>query len=188
MEYKVEKFWMSPSCTASIPPRVDTQKQTYKSSRPTGTALRKRSSQLELLSTQQLKENRRSNVALNLCPDGSEINININGTNLTATKTSLNVSIGNFIINIKPQNDCTLIKEYIPAPPSPSSSSVVGLVSVTQRNPLHVALAEDSACVKATLSLSKLNCKTILHDNCSLWFSLYVQLSCFLNQMLILLT
>ena len=156
MEYKVEKFQISPSSTSLVLPRITSQEKTYKSSRPSGTALKKRSSLLELPSTQQLKENRQSNVALNLCPDGSEINISINGTNLTATKSSLNVSIGNFTINIKSHDDYTLIKEDIPLPPP--LPSMVGLVSVTQRNPLHVELGEDSSCVKATLPLSKLNC------------------------------
>ena len=86
------------------------------------------------------------NVALNLCPDGSEINISINGTTLDATKTSLNVTIGNFTININ-----SLIKEDVPLP------SLMAVFSVIQGTPLHVVLG-DSPDVKATLAFSKLNC------------------------------
>ena len=150
MEYKVEKFQMSPYSAVSVLPHNDTQE----GNKPRPTAvLTKRSSQfIEVLPTELLEENRPSeesgddNVALNLCPDGSEINISINGTTLNATKTSLNVTIGNFTININ-----SLIKEDAPMP------SIVAVISVTQRTPLHVVLG-DSPDVKATLPFSKLNC------------------------------
>ena len=95
-----------------------------------------------------------SSVALNLCPDGSSVNISINGITLTATKSSLNATIGSFIISIKCQESDahTPIKHYAPRPPlEPSSVAVV----TTHGYPLHVAV-EDSPCVKATHSLSKL--------------------------------
>lgn len=167
MECKVEKFQMSPCCTASTLLRRSSLEQRHvcKSSKP-ATLLRRKSSQLELLSTELQKKDRPAsreteedgaNVALNLCPDGSEINININGTRLTATKTSLNATIGNFNISINCCNDaCKLIKEDTPIPQPPPVPSLVALVT-TQGNPLHVALG-DSPDVKATLSLSKFNC------------------------------
>ena len=131
MEYKVEKFQMSPSTL----PRNDTQERIYQS-------------------TDKPSEATSDNVALNFCPDGSEINISINGTTLNATKTSLNVTIGNFTININ-----SLMKVDIPMP------SIVAVISVTQRTPLHVVLG-DSPDVKATLPLSKLNYvgDTHVHD------------------------
>lgn len=168
MEYRVEKFQMSPCCTASTLPRSAgslEQRHVCKSSKPIA-PLREKSNQLELLSTELQKKDRPAsreteedgaNVALNLCPDGSEINININGTRLTATKTSLNATIGNFNISINCCNDaCKLIKEDTPIPQPPPVPSSVALVT-TQGNPLHIVLG-DSPDVKATLSLSKFNC------------------------------
>ena len=160
MESNVEKFQMSP--TSTLPPS-GAQERIYQSNKPT-TVLRKRSSQfIEVLSNELPKKDTSSeetgddNVALNLCPDGSEVNISINGTTLTATKTSLNVTIGNFIINI---NCChsnphiVIVKDE----PSPIQSSLVALGSFIQQNPLHVLLGE-SPHATATLSLSKLNCQ-----------------------------
>ena len=141
MVSKVEKFQMSPNFTTSTIPHNGTQERIYRST----TTSRKRPSQV--LSTELLEENRPtgdSNVALNLCPDGNKINISINGTTLTATKTSLNVTIGNFTINVN-----SLIKQDTPM------TSVVALISITQGTPLHVVLG-DSPDVKATLPFSKL--------------------------------
>ena len=152
MEHKVEKFQMSPCFVASTLPYNGTQERIHKSSKPV-TVLRKRSSQfIEVLPTELLKNNRPTeeagddNVALNLCPDGSEINISINGTTLNATKTSLNITIGNFTININ-----SLIKQDAPLP------SLMAVFSITQGTPLHVVLG-DSPDVRATLPFSKLNC------------------------------
>ena len=162
MECKVEKFQMSPYFTASTLPQNGTQEGTCKPDKPT-TVLTKRSSQFtEVLQTELPKKNKSSkklddtNVALNLCPDGSEINISINGTTLNATKTSLNVTIGNFIISINCHDPHTLIMQDEPIPPTPSQTSSVALGSFIQQNPLHVLLGE-SPHVTATLSLSKLN-------------------------------
>ena len=154
MEYsRVEKFQMSPYFTASTLSLNGTEKGIHRSSKPTK-ILRRSSS---LLETRLMKKDRcseksdDSNVALNLCPDGSKINISINGTTLTATKTSLNVTIGAFTINI---NAHTLMTGDCPAPPPPLEPSLVAVVT-THGYPLHVTL-EDSPCVKATHSLSKL--------------------------------
>ena len=47
---------------------------------------------LQLLKKDKL--NGKDDVALNLSPDGNQFNISINGTTLTATKTTLNATIG----------------------------------------------------------------------------------------------
>ena len=162
MEYRqVEKFQMSPYFTASKLPCNGTQEGVCKFNKST-TMLRKSSSQLELQQTHLLRKDRPSkksddsNVALNLSPDGSNLNISINGTTLNATKTSLTAAIGNFTINI---NSHELIREddlYVPPEPyvPPESSSVAVITS--QGYPIHVAVEEDSACVKADASFSKL--------------------------------
>ena len=96
-----------------------------------------------------------ANVSLSVYPDGSSVNISVNGTTLTATKSSLNATIGSFIISINCQESAdihTPTKYY--APPPPPEPSLVAVVT-TYGYPLHVSL-EDSPCVKATLSLSTL--------------------------------
>ena len=155
MEYsRVEKFQMSPYFTASTLSLNGTEEGIQRSSKPTK-ILRRSSS---LLETRLMKKDRcseksdDSNVALNLCPNGSKINISINGTTLTATKTSLNVTIGTFTINI---NARTLMTGDCPAPAPPLEPSLVAVVTA-HGYPLHVTL-EDSPYVKATHSLSKLN-------------------------------
>ena len=157
MQYsKVEKFQTSPYFTASTLSYNGTEGGTHKSSKPTK-VLRRTSS---LLATRLMKKERcseksdDSNVALNLYPDGSKISMSISGTTLTATKTSLNATIGNFTINInchKSDAD-TPIKHYVPPPPPEPSLTAV---YTTHGYPLHVTL-EGSPCVKANLSLSKL--------------------------------
>ena len=146
----MEKFQLSPCFATSTLSCNGTQERVNLSNKST-TVLRKRSSQfIEALSTELLEENRPSeeagddNVALNLCPNGNKINISINGTTLTATKASLNVTIGNFTINVN-----SLIKEDTPM------TSVVAMISIIQGTPLHVVLG-DSPDVKATLPFSKL--------------------------------
>ena len=148
MVSKVEKFEMSSYFTNGTQERIY-QSTTTSSKRPS-----------QVLPTKLLEVNRPSeetcddsidlnlcsnnNVALNLCPDGSEVNISINGTTLTATKSSLNVTIGNFTINVN-----SLIKGHTPMP------SLVAVISITQGTPLHVVHG-DSPDVKATLPFSKL--------------------------------
>ena len=147
----MEKVQMSPYFTASTLSHNSTEEGMHKSSKPTK-ILRRSSS---LLDTRLMKkdgcskESDNSNVALNLCPDGSEINISANEATLTVTKSSLNAIIGTFTISI---GTPTLMTGDAPAPPL--ELSLVAVVT-THGYPLHVAL-EDSPCVKATHSLSKL--------------------------------
>ena len=150
MECKVEKFQMSPCCTALTLSDDGAQEKTHK----VATVLQKRSGQfIEVLPTEPPQKDRpteeceANNVAFNLCPDGSKVNISINGTTLIATKTSLNVTIGKFTINV----GSSLIIEDAPTP------SLVAVVSVIQGTPLHIVMG-DSPDVGATLSFSKLNC------------------------------
>ena len=147
----MEKFQMSSNFTASILSHNGTEEGMHKSSKPTK-ILRRSSS---LLDTRLMKkdgcskESDDSNVALNLCPDGSEINISVNEATLTVTKSSLNAIIGIFTISI---GTPTLMTGDAQAPPlEPSLVAVV----TAHGYPLHVTL-EDSPCVKATHSLSKL--------------------------------
>ena len=141
MEYsRLEKF---PHLNASSLPNNGSQEGAFECNR-SATALKDESS----------RKPDDTNVTLNLCPDGSKINISINGTTLTATKTSLNATIGSFVISINCQDGITLIKEDEPLPPKPSESTSLALASFMQ-NPLHTVLG-DPPHVKATLSLSKL--------------------------------
>ena len=146
----MEKFQMSPYFTASTMSHNGTEKGTHKSSEPIAEITMEGPSKLESqLSEKNNSKSDDASVALNFCPDGSKINISSNGTTLTATKTSLNATIGTFTINI---NTHTLMTEDAPAPPL--ELSLVAVVT-THGYPLHVSL-EDSPCVKATHSLSKL--------------------------------
>ena len=148
MEYsKMEKFQMSPYFTASTQSHNGTEEGTHKPSEPIAETTKKEPSKLEPQSNNGKADD--SNVALNLCSDGSKINISSNGTTLTATKTSLNATIGAFTISI---NALTLMTGDAPRPPIEPS-----LIAVYTAHgfPLHISL-EDSPCVKATHSLSKL--------------------------------
>ena len=160
MEYKVERFQISPCFAAShrtaLPHNAATEERTHVKSNKSTTVVGKSSSQSD--SRQQSKKSEKSddaNVALDLCSDGSKINISINGTTLTATETSLNAIIGNFTISINSHDACTPMREDYPVPPSPDELSLVAVVT-TYGKPLHVAVEGNSADVKATLSLSKL--------------------------------
>ena len=144
---------MSPYFTTSTLSHNGTEEGIHKSRKPTK-VLRRTSSLLETRLMKRdgcSKKSDDSNVALNLCPDESKINISINGTTLTATKTSLNATIGTFTISI---NAHTLMTGDCPGPPPPLEPSLV-VVITTHGYPLHVSL-EDSPCIKATHSLSKL--------------------------------
>ena len=135
MECKVENFQMSPSFATSTVPHNGTQEGMYKCNKPT-TELTKRTGQLTEASTQQLNKNNCSNktdnanVALNLCPDGSEIDISINGTTLKANKSSIHITIGNFTININ----------SLGGPCDFPLPNIVPVISVTQGTPLHIVL------------------------------------------------
>lgn len=143
----MERFQMAPHSNASSLPNDSAQEGAFECNKST-TTLKDGSS----------RKPDDTNIALNLCPDGSIINLNINGTTLTVTKTSLNATIGNFIINISCHDAVTLIREDEPLPPKPSESTSLALASFMQQNPLHVVLGDPAALVKATLSLSKLMC------------------------------
>ena len=145
MEYsKLEKFQIAPHLIASSLPNNGSQEGASECNK-SATTLKDRSS----------RKPDDTNLTLNLCPDGSRINISINGTTLTATKTSLNATIGSFVISINCQDDIALMKEDKPLPLKPSESTSLTLASFIQQNPLHAVLG-DPPLVKATLSLSKL--------------------------------
>ena len=76
----------------------------------------------------------KEDVALNLCPNGSQLqfSIHINGTTLTATKTALKVTIGDLSISMNFQNHSKLL-------PSQNMSAQTVLV-VSGDNPLHVVM------------------------------------------------
>lgn len=168
MEYKVERFQISPCFAASrrtaLPHNAATEERTHvksevKSNKST-TVVGKSSSQSD--SCQQSKKSEKSDdanvassVALDLCSDGSKINISINGTTLTATETSLNAIIGNFTISINSNDACTPMRVDYPVPPSPDEHSLVAVVT-TYGKPLHIAVEGNSADVKATLSLTNI--------------------------------
>ena len=141
MENKLtEKFQMSPYFTASTLSHNGTEEGTHKSRKPTK-VLRRTSRQLE---THSVKRDRS-----NICPDGKKVN-----AKAITTKSSINAAIGTFTKNTNCQESDahTPTKHYAPRPPlEPSLVAVV----TTHGYPLHVAL-EDSPCVKATHSTSKL--------------------------------
>ena len=154
LEEIMDKYPMSPCFAAATLPQSSTlsQEETHKIIDPPT---------MKVSPAEQLKENQSSkkvndaNVELDMCADGSEISIIINGTTLNVTKTSLNATIGNFIISINCCEPCRLMKEdelMLPAPPQPTS--LVALGSFIQQNPLHILLGESSQ-VTAKFSLSK---------------------------------
>ena len=176
MEIKrIEKFQMSPYFTASTLSHNSNEEGTHKSSKPTK-VLRRSSS---LLETRLMKKERSSkksddaNVSLSVYPDGSSVNISVNETTLTATKSSLNATIGSFIISINCQEsvDTHTSTKYYASPPPPEPSLVA--VVTTYGYPLHVSL-EDSPCVKATHSLSKFKV-LLIQQSIIVIFSIQVQ-------------
>ena len=91
---------------------------------------------MEYHKLQQLKKedkfSDKADVALKLCPDGSQLSININGTTLNATKTSFSATIGNFSISV---NGCDLSTLH---PPQDLPLPPTLVVSISEGNPLHV--------------------------------------------------
>ena len=87
------------------------------------------------------------NVALNLCPDGSKINISINGTTLTATKTALNATIGDFSISVNSHD----LSKPLPAQNAPEPTTILVL---SGENPLHV-VSGTPPYVTANITLGK---------------------------------
>ena len=149
MEYKVEKFRGSSYSPALILPKNGIQEEAWKSNKSTIVSTKNSTQFIETLPAQLPEEAKSSettvekDVVLNLCPDGSKFSININGTTLKATKTSLRATIGCFTINID-----SLI------PPQDAQTNIVQVISITQGHPLHIVLG-DSPDVKATFASSK---------------------------------
>ena len=145
MEYKVEKFQKGSYSPPLILPKNGTQEETWKSNKSTTVSNKSSTQFIEGKSSESTVE---KNVVLNLCPDGSKFSININGTTLKATKTSLRATIGCFTINID-----SLIQR-LDAP----LQHIVEVINSEQGHPLHIVLPVgdlDSPVVKANLSSSK---------------------------------
>ena len=148
MEYKVEKFQLSPSLT--IPTLEDGATwSSYKLNKPTNMS-NKTTSQLEVLKKSSKPQND-DKVSLDLSPDGSQLNITVNGTTLNVTKNSCDITIGNFSISLNSQ--CC---NRTPYPLSVIQPSTVAVVSDLLRNPLHIISTGDSLHVTAALSQCKL--------------------------------
>jgi len=141
MEYKVEKFQMSPSLTVTTS-KSGNHLETYRSSTP----MNKESNELKLPEedTDHSGKPHKADVVLNLCPERNELNISIDGANLNATKTSFNATIGNFSIAINFLDD-----ECFPLPQSRAA-----IINIPLGKPLFVVLG-DSPSVTATISQSK---------------------------------
>jgi len=150
MEYKVEKFQLSPSLTIpTLPePKGGATWSSYKLNKPTNMS-NKTSNPLELLKKSSKPQN--DKVSLDLSPDGSQLNISINGTTLNVTKNSCDITIGNF--SIKLNNQCC---NRIPYPLSAIQPSTVAVVSLSLGTPLHIISTGHSTQVTAALSISKL--------------------------------
>ena len=162
MEYKVEKFQKGSYSPALILPKNGTQEETWKSNKSTTVSNKSSTQFIEGKSSESTVE---KNVVLNLCPDGSKFSININGTTLKATKTSLGATIGCFTINID-----SLIQ--------PLDAPLQEVINSEQGHPLHIVLPVgdlDSPVVKANLSSSKF-LKYIYFKINNLLFTLYEQL------------
>ena len=119
-----------------------TQRQTLKCSKPPIETNKKTSDhELELLEKDKeiCEETDKADV-LNLCHGQSELNVSINGTNLTTTDTSLNAVIGNFSNFLERQNK--------------PLSSRVAVISISLGKPLFVVLGRRPY-VTAAISFSK---------------------------------
>lgn len=90
------------------------------------------------------------NVDIDLDPDGSQVHIDVNGTVLNVTKTSFNVTIGNFAVTLKPNNSIDIDTSTNRVAKNPL---VIVILSSYNGKPLHV-LTDDNQ-VTAKLSLSK---------------------------------
>ena len=138
----MEKLQMSPHFASPMLQHNGSQERIRNFDKPT-TVLSKKSSQVPPTQLLAQKESNDADVTLNLCPNGSEINISVNETTLRATKSFLTTTIGSFTVNIN-----STIKQDAPRP------SLVPVISAIQGTPLHIVLG-NSPDVRATLSLSK---------------------------------
>lgn len=144
MEYKVERFQLSPFFTVSTLPRNGDQQPVYKSSMPTTTVVHQTVPAKD-------KRNNKDDIALNLSPDGSQLSISINGTTVNVTKTSFNATIGDFSIIIKcPDRD---LPKLLPAQDMPTLSTIL-VISISKNNPLQVVLG-DTSYVTSNITLGK---------------------------------
>ena len=153
MEYKTEEFQKSSYFPVAMLPKNGIQEETRRSNNSTTVSTKNSTQFKEELPVQLLDEGKsiektaENDVALDLCPDGSKISININGTTLEATKTSLRATIGLFNINID-----SLIRPDAPRP----RSSLTRVINVEQDLPLHMHIVQGgSPDVRANLPSSK---------------------------------
>ena len=86
---------------------------------------------------------------LSLYPDGNQLSMSINGTNIEATKTLLKANIGNFSVSV----NCSDLPE--PHPARHVRSLPILVVSVSEGNPLHVVSNADPPYVTAGIGLGK---------------------------------
>jgi len=125
----------------------------YKFNKPTKT-----SSQVKLLKKDSKPQN--DKISLDLSPNGSQLNITINGTTLNATKNLCDITIGNFSIKLNNYSNRT------PYPLSTIEPSTVAVISRSLGTPLHIISIGNSPHVTAALSLSKSTINiTIAHIN-----------------------
>ena len=102
---------------------------------------------------------RKPDVGINLCPDGNQVDLDIEGTTLNVTKTSFNMTIGRFSISLnnkdnKNTNDSSL-NEITRTEIRTTTQTAIFVVSEAKQNPLFVVMEEFSTCVTAKLPLSK---------------------------------
>ena len=98
------------------------------------------------------EEEDKTNIDVDLRSDGNQVDININGTIVKATKRSIDITIGRFSISIS--NRCTGDNRTTDLLPPPVL--VVAVLSVSTGKPLHVVTEDSCTSVTANLSLSKL--------------------------------
>ena len=151
MESKIEMLQKSSYSSALTLPKNGIQEESRRSNKSTTVSTKNLTQFKEAPPAQLLDEGKsiektvENNVELNLCPDGSKISININGTTLEATETSLRATIGLFNINID-----SLIRP--PDAPLP----LTRVINAEQELPLHMHIVQGgSPDVRANLSSSK---------------------------------
>ena len=98
------------------------------------------------------EEEDKTNIDVDLRSDGNQVDININGTIVKATKRSIDITIGRFSISIS--NRCTGDNRTTDLLPPPVL--VIAVLSVSTGKPLHVVTEDSCTSVTANLSLSKL--------------------------------
>ena len=90
-----------------------------------------------------------------LAPDGGQVEIDINGTTLNATKNSISINIGNFSITIKNRdNTTTSNRETSTTLEEPLPILATAILSAFTNRPLHIVTGEMHS-ISANVSLSK---------------------------------